>query len=253
MGAQLLDAAVTCQHRNLAVKLYGRLTRDSSAAGFCTPQVHAAGVSAYLAEAVVAAHSRNRSHASSTALASALAVLEAHAEALLGCADASLADTLLNAAAEILRASSSFAAEEQQPGYSAALLAFAGSGQSAAQREQLYAALLPPARLAVWGLRLTAARKARNSVKTSDLPSKLHWAAEEVSCLGINQLLLFLHLCGPTGCRCQPPLGKPHYRLRCRQALCRPLIRARISCRQRRRWRMCVDSCRQTTPAGCHD
>ena len=150
VAAQLLLACDACQRAPAAIQLY-RLLANGAPAGSCSTEAHAAGARAYLREASSGGSSSGES------LQAALAVLEAHAEPLLGLADAALAQAATAAATRGLDSTASSAtATEQRWGQPGA----AGEDASAEQR---HAALQPPVRAALWGLRLQAACGGKDS------------------------------------------------------------------------------------------
>ena len=144
LATRLLLACDAAQRPPAAIQLY-RLLAGGGAEGVCSAEVQAAGARAYLRDAA--------SSGGSESLQAALAVLEAHAEPLLGLQDPALAEAAAAAAACCLPGLGSQYASTtaQQKRWAKAVAA------ASAPAEQLHAALQPPVRAALWGLRLQAA------------------------------------------------------------------------------------------------
>ena len=195
MAATLLLACDACQRSPAAIQLYRQLSAAGGAS--CGPAVHAAGARAYLRDA----------GSSEQSLAAALAVLEAHAEALLGLQDGALAEAASAAAACCLPGLDRSPAARRQR-WDAALAAAAG-----ASAEQQYAQLLPPVRAELWGLRLLAAC---GSAEPAALQAAAQQAARAVAdAAGGAQLLLLLELLPAWAGGLQPAAGHLDALLEC--------------------------------------
>jgi hypothetical protein len=188
----IIAACVACERPSSATALYRQLLGEEEGGGrpaALAPETHAAALQALLQEVHRAPGGGSSADA---ALASALALLESQGGALLRLRDAKLLGSVVcKAAAHPLPTAASPSLEPYR--IVAAAWPAAGRGgprDAAAAGEQLFAALLPGVRLALWGVR----RQQAGGSSAEELQAQLAAAALAAGRAGSGQALWLLVL-----------------------------------------------------------